>query len=325
VLTCSHGAVVGPFVRDCETERLFLCCVVRVGYWPDQPVVRCRVVASFLSDSCFAIRRARYSVTCYGTGLLVVSVLVPCGNSLGVTVVERTSGVKLWILTRVGYGSVLVLSALDINSRLASRGNLSLLLSPPSPLLFPHLYPCASSLLLAVDGSTWEGRDVCSIGPFVRDYETERLFLCCVVRVGYWPDQPVVRCRVVASFLSDSCFAIRRGLYLYPVWVMICGGTSYTSLSGVDVELCFVEVVCLGVTVVERTSGVKLAMASRGRRGAHAREDEPRREERNEQQALAPQGPSVLPPPPPVDYGVFMQGLVQAMQTQAHTQAALQA
>ncbi|MQM06526.1 hypothetical protein Taro_039347 [Colocasia esculenta] len=40
--------------------------------------------------------------------------------------------------------------------------------------------------------------------------------------------------------------------------------------------------------------------------------------------APAPQGP-VLPPPPPVDYGVFMQGLVQAMQTQAHTQATLQA
>ncbi|MQL88727.1 hypothetical protein Taro_021288 [Colocasia esculenta] len=66
-------------------------------------------------------------------------------------------------------------------------------------------------------------------------------------------------------------------------------------------------------------------MASRGRRGgAPAREDEPRRDERAEQQAPAPQGP-VLPPPPPVDYGVFMQGLVQAMQTQAHTQAALQA
>ncbi|MQM03527.1 hypothetical protein Taro_036308 [Colocasia esculenta] len=60
-------------------------------------------------------------------------------------------------------------------------------------------------------------------------------------------------------------------------------------------------------------------MASRGRRGgAPAREDE-----RAEQQAPALQGP-VLPPPPPVDYGVFMQGLVQAMQTQAHTQAALQ-
>ncbi|MQL76269.1 hypothetical protein Taro_008657 [Colocasia esculenta] len=66
-------------------------------------------------------------------------------------------------------------------------------------------------------------------------------------------------------------------------------------------------------------------MASRGRRGgAPAREDEPRRDERAEQQAPAPQGP-VLPPPPPMDYGVFMQGLVQAMQTQAHTQAALQA
>ncbi|MQM03868.1 hypothetical protein Taro_036653 [Colocasia esculenta] len=66
-------------------------------------------------------------------------------------------------------------------------------------------------------------------------------------------------------------------------------------------------------------------MASRGRRGGvSAREDEPRRDERAEQQAPAPQGP-VLPPPPPVDYGVFMQGLVQAMQTQAHTQAALQA
>ncbi|MQM15301.1 hypothetical protein Taro_048246, partial [Colocasia esculenta] len=66
-------------------------------------------------------------------------------------------------------------------------------------------------------------------------------------------------------------------------------------------------------------------MALRGRRGgAPAREDEPRRDKRAEQQAPAPQGP-VLPPPPPVDYGVFMQGLVQAMQTQAHTQAVLQA
>ncbi|MQL75980.1 hypothetical protein Taro_008369 [Colocasia esculenta] len=66
-------------------------------------------------------------------------------------------------------------------------------------------------------------------------------------------------------------------------------------------------------------------MASTGRRGgAPVREDEPRRDERAEQQAPAPQGP-VLPPPPPVDYGVFMQGLVQAMQMQAHTQVALQA
>ncbi|MQL98003.1 hypothetical protein Taro_030699 [Colocasia esculenta] len=66
-------------------------------------------------------------------------------------------------------------------------------------------------------------------------------------------------------------------------------------------------------------------MASRGRHGAQTREDEQRHEERGEQQAPAPQGPTVLHPPPPMDYGIFMQGLVQAMQTQAQTQAALQA
>ncbi|MQM00628.1 hypothetical protein Taro_033370, partial [Colocasia esculenta] len=70
---------------------------------------------------------------------------------------------------------------------------------------------------------------------------------------------------------------------------------------------------------------LEATMASRGRRGgAPTHEDEPRRDERAEQQAPAPHG-LVLPPPPPVDYRVFMQGLVQAMQTQAHTQAALQA
>ncbi|MQL79588.1 hypothetical protein Taro_012033 [Colocasia esculenta] len=53
---------------------------------------------------------------------------------------------------------------------------------------------------------------------------------------------------------------------------------------------------------------VQGAMASRGRRGGPSvRENEPRRDERAEQQAPAPQGP-VLPPPPPVDYGIFMQG-----------------
>ncbi|MQM22706.1 hypothetical protein Taro_055762 [Colocasia esculenta] len=62
------------------------------------------------------------------------------------------------------------------------------------------------------------------------------------------------------------------------------------------------------------------------REGEQRREErvEPRREDQGDQQAPAPQGP-VLPSPPPVDYGVFMQGLVQAMQTQAHTQATLQA
>ncbi|MQL92181.1 hypothetical protein Taro_024801, partial [Colocasia esculenta] len=31
-----------------------------------------------------------------------------------------------------------------------------------------------------------------AIGPYVRDYETERYFLCCVIRVGYWRHEPVV-------------------------------------------------------------------------------------------------------------------------------------
>ncbi|MQL74557.1 hypothetical protein Taro_006921, partial [Colocasia esculenta] len=64
-----------------------------------------------------------------------------------------------------------------------------------------------------------------------------------------------------------------------------------------------------GVSVLEED----IAMASRGRRNTQAREDEQRREERGEQQAPAPQGPTVLPPPPPVDYGVFMQGLAQVL------------
>ncbi|MQL72827.1 hypothetical protein Taro_005162 [Colocasia esculenta] len=71
--------------------------------------------------------------------------------------------------------------------------------------------------------------------------------------------------------------------------------------------------------------GGSICAAKFNRRGVPTREDEQRREDREEQQAPAPQCPTVLPPPPPVDYGVFMQGLVQAMQTQAHTQAALQA
>ncbi|MQM03075.1 hypothetical protein Taro_035850 [Colocasia esculenta] len=45
-------------------------------------------------------------------------------------------------------------------------------------------------------------------------------------------------------------------------------------------------------------------MASRDRHSTQAREDEQRREERGEQHALAPQGPTVLPPLPPVDYGL---------------------
>ncbi|MQM01523.1 hypothetical protein Taro_034280, partial [Colocasia esculenta] len=54
---------VGPFVRDCEAERLFFCCVVRVGYWPDQPVVHSRVVASFFLTRALPLAVVREFVT----------------------------------------------------------------------------------------------------------------------------------------------------------------------------------------------------------------------------------------------------------------------
>ncbi|MQL79175.1 hypothetical protein Taro_011620 [Colocasia esculenta] len=70
---------------------------------------------------------------------------------------------------------------------------------------------------------------------------------------------------------------------------------------------------------------MRLAMASRGRHGVPTSEGEqrseervePRREDQGEQHDPAPQGP-VLPPPPPVDYGVFMHGLAQVPVPQAH-------
>ena len=62
-------------------------------------------------------------------------------------------------------------------------------------------------------------------------------------------------------------------------------------------------------------------MASRSHRGtALVRDEEPRRDGQEGQQGLP-----VPPPPPVVDFGAIMQGLVQVMQTQADAHAALQA
>ena len=44
------------------------------------------------------------------------------------------------------------------------------------------------------------------------------------------------------SLLVVSVLVPGGNRYLCPMWVMVCGGTLYTSLSGVDVELCFMEV-----------------------------------------------------------------------------------
>ncbi|MQM00355.1 hypothetical protein Taro_033083 [Colocasia esculenta] len=62
-------------------------------------------------------------------------------------------------------------------------------------------------------------------------------------------------------------------------------------------------------------------MASRGRRGAQARDDEQRREDRGEQHAPAPQGPTVLPPPLSMDYGVYMQGLLEPVRLVSSSRA----
>ncbi|MQL71778.1 hypothetical protein Taro_004092 [Colocasia esculenta] len=68
-------------------------------------------------------------------------------------------------------------------------------------------------------------------------------------------------------------------------------------------------------------------MATQGRRGVvPTRGDESAGgSQAPAQQAQDQIGVRLSPPPPPVDYGALMQGLVHAMQTQAQTTAALQA
>ena len=71
-------------------------------------------------------------------------------------------------------------------------------------------------------------------------------------------------------------------------------------------------------------------MASHGHRvAALVQDEEPRRDERDEELRRdgqeGQQGLPVPPPPPVVDFGAVMQGLVQVMQTQANAHAALQA
>ena len=71
-------------------------------------------------------------------------------------------------------------------------------------------------------------------------------------------------------------------------------------------------------------------MASHSHYGtALVRDEEPRRDEQDEELRRdgqeGQQGLPVPPPPPVVDFGAVMQGLVQVMQTQADAHAALQA
>ncbi|MQL78129.1 hypothetical protein Taro_010560 [Colocasia esculenta] len=194
-------------------------------------------------------RRACYGVPCYGTGLLVVSVLVPCGNraldinsglasrwatrafffphllpssSLTCTLVpldyfRRSTGARGKAVMRAAVADQAGNDGLEggirgklLGIQCKSSVVVRRLFRNASLVRYPGFFVSQARVfvVLGVCPSTvWFRR----VGPFVRDCETERLFLCCVVRVGYWPDQPVVRFRVVASFLSDSSFATCHG------------------------------------------------------------------------------------------------------------------
>ncbi|MQL82233.1 hypothetical protein Taro_014706 [Colocasia esculenta] len=88
------------------------------------------------------------------------------------------------------------------------------------------------------------------VGFFI--YHTEKLFLCCIVLVGYWHHELVVRSGVVASFLSDSCFATGCGLCVVTPWLRFytlrCAMVMaqlwlWLWFHGVEMDLCFMEVV----------------------------------------------------------------------------------
>ncbi|MQM17115.1 hypothetical protein Taro_050083, partial [Colocasia esculenta] len=92
-----------------------------------------------------------------------------------------------------------------------------------------------------------------AVGPFVRDCETERLFLCCVVRSRFDPFEvcsgvDTVVTAVVACGVPEWWHSFGYGWYMYPVWVMSC-----------DLPLVVFSPFS-GVTVVERTIGVELVL-----------------------------------------------------------------
>ncbi|MQL68990.1 hypothetical protein Taro_001264 [Colocasia esculenta] len=81
--------LVGPFVRDCETERLFLCCVVRVENWRHEPVVF--VVCPGGSTVVFVFcGGGEVEVVCLGDQLLRWCACEACG--LGFPVISGPAG-----------------------------------------------------------------------------------------------------------------------------------------------------------------------------------------------------------------------------------------
>ncbi|MQL88771.1 hypothetical protein Taro_021334, partial [Colocasia esculenta] len=224
------GLSVGPFVRDCETERLFLCClvqvfthVVRLGgppYWAQR------------AHKFSACERDRGMHRVLSATALGVTFLLPLLSSRRL---HARHASRVGRPTDVGLEkATTAYVAFRLCSTRGSCYGVSLGDSRSSRcvghVLAARSLRRASALVTLTERVAHEMGMLYVVnvlfGPFVRDCETERLFLCCVVRVGYWPDQPVVRSRVVASFfptramsaLVMACVTCRLR-YLYPSWV----------------------------------------------------------------------------------------------------------
>ncbi|MQM00052.1 hypothetical protein Taro_032781 [Colocasia esculenta] len=122
---------VGPFVRDCKAERLFLCCVVWVGYWLDQPIVCSRVVASFFLTRALPlavvrefVTRGRVRPSGVETGLVAtevpVATVIPIATAFGVAFFLRLTDLSGCCGTQGGHVLVTVWAAVAI------RGEVSL-------------------------------------------------------------------------------------------------------------------------------------------------------------------------------------------------------
>ncbi|MQL98713.1 hypothetical protein Taro_031428 [Colocasia esculenta] len=95
----SPSRSVGPYVRDCETERLFLCCVVRVGYWSHEPVV-CPVWwrRAFRLVLCYRLYRVLVVVlpveVCHGVGTVVIVYLMVVGMHPSTSELQRSMNLQ---------------------------------------------------------------------------------------------------------------------------------------------------------------------------------------------------------------------------------------
>ncbi|MQL81936.1 hypothetical protein Taro_014405 [Colocasia esculenta] len=234
----------GPFVRDYETERLFLCCVVRSRF---DPFEVCPGVGTVVTA---VVACARYGVPCYGTGLLAVSVLVPCGSSPGgrvpvATVEHRRLHARQ--VSCIGWpadvrsGKVTASHiAFRSRRRATSRSQLICVFKEPQPnragrssawpgeaagrVSWRFKVLVEFSMHSRREDVMWSGGNA-EGSPVFTFFAKSRFdpFEVC-------PGVGTVVTAVVACGVPEWWHNFDYGWYLYPVWVMVCGGTSYTSL-----------------------------------------------------------------------------------------------